>query len=441
MCRNTARLALLLLLCPGFAPGGLVFGQCDFSPVAQVAQGIVDNALVVNGASVWLETADQSVSESHYLGTFDATTVVPIASATKLLSAVVILSLVDDGMIDLDAPVSSYLPLWSGVSGTMTVRQMFSHTSGLPGGSSHSVLSDSTITLAQAVEQIRTTIVLDAPPGTQFAYGGLSMHVAGRVAEVVSGQSWAQLFNARVATPLGLTDTDYYGFGFTVNPRIAGGARSSLADYGTVLRMLRDGGRWNGQTILSAEAVQTMFADQTNGVPIASSPASDGRRYGIGVWRDLVTPAGAPLRISSPGAFGFTPWIDLDLRLSGIFMVQYLYSLVEADTVTMQTLAHAEVEACRPFFRRGDVNGDLSVDIGDPIALLNYIFPPVPPSIPLACEEALDANDDGSVDVSDAVRLLQHLFGFNSQALPFPADRCGIDGSPDTLTCAVSTCP
>ena len=172
----------------GFLPSRAAAQMCDFSPVANVAQGIVDDALLVTGASVWLETGDLSVDETFHLGTFDDTTVVPIASATKLLSAVVILSLVDDNLLDLDAPLSSYLPQWTGVAGTMTVRQMFSHTSGLPGGSDHAVLGDDTLTLAQAVEVIRTTIPLAAPPGAEFSYGGLSMHVAGRVAEVVSGQ-------------------------------------------------------------------------------------------------------------------------------------------------------------------------------------------------------------------------------------------------------------
>ena len=146
--------------------------SCDFASVVQGAQTIIDNAALVDGASVWLESGDLTVSETHHLGTFDATTVVRIASATKLLSAVAILALVDEGLLDLDAPVSTYLPLWSGARGTMTVRQMFSHTSGLPGGSSHAPLSDSTVTLAQAVEQIRTTIPLDANPGTQFACVG-----------------------------------------------------------------------------------------------------------------------------------------------------------------------------------------------------------------------------------------------------------------------------
>ena len=78
---------------------------------------------------------------------------IAIASASKWVSAVAILTLVDDGLIDLDAPLSTYLPQFTGSKGTMTVRQMFSHTSGLPGGSSWAVLTDGTITLAEAADE------------------------------------------------------------------------------------------------------------------------------------------------------------------------------------------------------------------------------------------------------------------------------------------------
>ncbi len=49
---------------------------------------------------------------------------------------------------------------------------------------------DDTISLAQAAVTIAADIVPDALPGTQFSYGGLSMHVGGRMAEVADGRLW-----------------------------------------------------------------------------------------------------------------------------------------------------------------------------------------------------------------------------------------------------------
>ncbi|MGE3165784.1 MAG: serine hydrolase [Planctomycetota bacterium] len=414
---------------------------CDFSPVLAIAEAIVDDAALVDAAGVWLETGDSSVAVESYVGPYGPSTVIPIASASKLISAVALLTLVDDGLLDLDLPLSNYLPEFTGLKGTMTVRQMFSHTSGLPGGSTHPVLSDSSITLAEAASQIACCIELDAPPGTQFAYGGLSMHVVGRVAEVVTGQPWAVLFATRVAVPLGLTDTDYYAFGFTQNPRVAGGVRSTLTDYAVVLRMLRDGGLHQGVPFLSANALSVLTSDQTNGVPIVDSPAGDDRRYGFGAWLDLVGDDGETLRISSPGAFGFTPWVDLDLHLSGLFVIEYLFSLVQTEVEAMQALARSEVLDCVAQFRRGDVNRDQALDIADVVSLLGVLFSAPPPLPEPGCVDRLDTNDDGAVDIADAVRLLATLFGASAPPLPAPGASCNFDGTPDALPCEASACP
>ena len=219
------------------APSEAPAQTCDFAPITAIVDGVLAANPQIPGAALRLAKGEQVLYE-RYFGTYSASTVVPIASASKLLSAASVMTLVDAGVLDLDAPVSAALPAFSGAKGGMTLRQMFSHTSGLPGGLDYPVLADKTITLAQAVDQIACCIPLAAAPGSQFAYGGLSMQVAGRIAEVADGQLWDVLFAQRLAGPLGLTHTDYDGFGPTDNPRIAGGARSSLDDYGRLLEML-----------------------------------------------------------------------------------------------------------------------------------------------------------------------------------------------------------
>jgi CubicO group peptidase (beta-lactamase class C family) len=106
---------------------------------------------------------------------------------------------------------------------------------------------------AELRPQIARCVALAAPPATQFAYGGLSMHVGGRMAEVASGQLWDALFAQRIAIPLGMTHTEYEGLGPSNNPRIDAGARSSLDDYGRFLEMLLGGGvflvAWNLQQL------------------------------------------------------------------------------------------------------------------------------------------------------------------------------------------------
>jgi CubicO group peptidase (beta-lactamase class C family) len=86
----------------------------------------------------------------------------------------------------------------------MTIRQMFSHTSGLPGTHEDWVLSADDITLQQAAQFIATNNLI-AAPGAVLCYGGLSMHLAGACAEIASGQSWSNLVEQRLKQPLGLT--------------------------------------------------------------------------------------------------------------------------------------------------------------------------------------------------------------------------------------------
>jgi CubicO group peptidase (beta-lactamase class C family) len=343
MPRRPALIAALFALA---APGPACAQSCDFSAITQLVNQLLATTPQVTGASVRLATTEQVLYE-HYFGNFTAQTVVPVASASKLVSAATIMTLVEDGLLDLDAPVSQTLPAFSGDKAGMTLRQMFSHTSGLPGGTEHPVLSDRTITLAQAADQIACCIPMAAPPGTQFAYGGLSMHVGGRMAEVAAGVPWDTLFAQRIGGPLGLAHTDYEAFGATDNPRIAGGVRASLDDYGRVLEMLLGRGWFRGARILGPAAVAEMWKDQTFGVPIVMTPVP-GVRYGLGAWRDLVGELGQPIRVSSPGAFGFTPWLELDLGYYGIFMVAWLYPPLVDEVTQIQALARTEIASCLP---------------------------------------------------------------------------------------------
>lgn len=82
-------------------------------------------------------------------------------------------------------------------------------------------------------------------------------------------------------------------------------------------------------------------------------------------------------------------------------------------------------------FIRGDANQDLSVDISDPIMVLDYLFGST--SV-LPCEDAADGNDDGDLNIADAVGILQHLFN-SGGPLPAPFPDEGQDPTSDSLGC------
>lgn len=311
--------AFLASPCVAIAQSTCPFGaaQQRFVQLLQ-AQNLPGGALLIGDR--------QGILLERYYGTYTAQTVVPIASGSKLVSGVRILQLIDQGVIDPDAPVASVLPQFTGDKAAMTVAQMFSHTAGYGDDSGDPLVFDRTITLAQAVDEIACCRPLPAgyTVGGQFAYGGVSMHVAGRVAEVATGTDWQAGWQAQLGAPLGITTIDWQGLGTTANYPIAGGARSSLSDMGRLLHLLANDGRSNNRRLLSPGAAATLLVDRAAGLPVAAVPVNvtPPVRYGLGAWIDGVGGPDRPRFVHSLGAFGFMPWVDFGRGVFGVFMIR-----------------------------------------------------------------------------------------------------------------------
>ncbi|MCI0748994.1 MAG: beta-lactamase family protein, partial [Nevskiales bacterium] len=177
-------------------------------------------------------------------GSWTTRTVVPIGSSTKWMSGGVILSLVESGLLSLDDTAGKYLPGFKGDKGNITIRQMFSHTHGFPEGPQ--VHRDTTLTMEEAVRRI-SEIKLAHVPGTKLHYSGLGMQVAGYIATRVTKKPWVELFRERIGDPLEMKDTDYYAFGKTDNPNVAGSVQTSAEDYSHFTRMVLDKGVFKGR--------------------------------------------------------------------------------------------------------------------------------------------------------------------------------------------------
>ncbi len=311
----------------------------DLAPVTDLIESAVERG-TLQGAALLLAKDGQVIYERSF-GAFTLGTAVPIASGSKWLTAATIMTLVDDGLIRLDDPVSRYLPEFTGPAAAMTIRQLLSNTSGLP--NLHPSLDRRDITLAECVAQIARAGLV-AAPGTCFSYSTAAFQVAGRVAEVAAGRIWADLFVERIRAPLGMASTTY---GNTQNPVLGGGVVTTLRDYGRFLQMQLDGGAFAGQQILSLRALAEMQADQTRGLPIVLSVHADGRRYGLGQWRDLVDERGCAVQLSSQGDTGFSPWIDLRRNLLGVFLVDdslgNVYGLVNEIQARTRAIVDAHV--------------------------------------------------------------------------------------------------
>jgi len=276
----------------------------------------------LSGASLIVEHHGQIVYQKGF-GSFTVDQIVHSASAGKWISACVVMSVIDDGVLSLDSTTGDILG-WEGAEGAITVRQLFSHTSGY---TDSDCVGDGGSTLEACAEAIRQGEDPVFEPGTGFYYGGSGMQIAARMCEVATGRPWIELFYERLVWPLGWTQTVYTS---STNPRISGGNLTNAPEYIRMLRMMLDGGVWNGQQVLTPSSVEAMLADQTNGAPIVAAPptVTEFHGYGIGNWVFAKDAQGATIVSSSPGLFGLNPWIDKDRDLACVFAVQSLNILV-----------------------------------------------------------------------------------------------------------------
>ena len=311
----------------------------DFTEIDNLLQRVASK----HGGIALVLIKDNKVIYQKSFGPYSAARVVPIASASKWLSGALIMTLVDEGKLSLDDTVSKYIPEFGGEKSGITIRQLFSHTSGLP--SETRCRNDKRTTLERCAREI-AALRLIGPPGDEFLYAGVSMHVGGRVAEVLTGKPWNDLFVERIATPLVMTQTDFLSYGPTQNPWPAGDARSSADDYGRFLQMLLQGGTFNGKRILSEASVVEMHKDQTRDAHIKYTiyenhgdldPNLLVARYGIGMWREKFDVGSGKLQeASSQGYFGFTPWIDVERNLAGVLSVQSRFSRIMPDYLELK---------------------------------------------------------------------------------------------------------
>lgn len=335
-----------------------VASDYDFSEVnADVSALVQQHTLPGAALQVW---RDGVLIDEQYIGGYDAGTLIPIASASKWLSAIAIERLVEGGQLSWSDPVSRYLADAPTDKRAITLGQLFSHTSGLPADDAP-CLGSRLVTLDYCAHQI-LGLALQYPTGTAFAYGGNSMQVAGRMAEVATGKSWDQIFIDEVVTPLGLVATDYAAGAPTApyqrvnNPRIAGGARATAFDYARVVRMIAHRGEWQGQAYLDPAGVAEMQRDQTHGVPVISTPDPLAFGYGYGEWRNLVDTRGTAVQVSSTGAFGTTPWVDNDTGVAAVLLVQGNFADLAADERRLWADVRAAVLSGNPVFVDGFEN-------------------------------------------------------------------------------------
>lgn len=303
---------------PTASPGGTSGGGAPVpDPFAAVdrAANTAFAAQGISGMGLAIYDANGVKRFERYYGSFSGDQRIAVASASKMVAGLVILRLVDQGYLSLDSTTGEVLG-WSGPQGDITLRQLLSFTSGLQPNvpCTYALLT----TLESCVELI-SQWPLEAEPGTRFDYGNSHLHVAARMAEVAAGAAWADLFATQIKSPLQLTSPDLQWYSAprqalgTANPMIAGGLRATMNEYARLLaldfaRGVHEGNRLIADAWFTAQATEP-YPDATIGnSPFAAIDLDF--HYGLTAWLECPPPASSCAVLSSPGAFGFTPWFD-----------------------------------------------------------------------------------------------------------------------------------
>lgn len=257
-----------------------------------VALGNCPTAIVVSrNGEVLFEKYSAGVDGAAPLGAVGSNSLWPLYSSTKSYVSALLLSLVKDGVLSLDDPVSRFLPAFAtrgeGAHDRrdVTIRHLASHTSG-------------------AVKEERDAnldpVRIETPPGEVFHYSGLGMHLLERSIEAATGDDMGALLRSRILDPLGLNDTRYvyeYDANLPILPVrndhpddpaanfsfVPQGLRAHYGLYATARDCNRFGQLWLGDGTFEGhtyfDAAQKQEAWTYHG-----TRASDGGRYGLLWW-------------------------------------------------------------------------------------------------------------------------------------------------------------
>ncbi|GGX59746.1 serine hydrolase [Streptomyces fructofermentans] len=227
-----------------------------------------------------------------------------VGSVTKSFSAVVLLQLVDEGVLDLDAPVTRYLP------GTLpddriTVRHLLSHRSGL-----YDYTNDMFAATVPGFESVRNRVFtpqelvdlslkkpLTGTPGAAYSYSNTNFVVAGMLIEKLTGTSVASAYRTRVIAPLGLKDTVYVHPSTAIPGRHAKGYLTPDEAGAPLVDSTEQTASWAqaaGAVISSTRDLNTFFSAVLRGELTSSAqlaqmrqwiPVNSTQGYGLGLRR------------------------------------------------------------------------------------------------------------------------------------------------------------
>jgi CubicO group peptidase (beta-lactamase class C family) len=327
-----------------------------------IDSGNVPNAVIFiaqKGNVVYHKAFGYSNIEKRRLA--KSTDIFRIASQTKAIASVALMTLFEEGKFLLDEPISKYIPAFKSplvlvsydtvhpatgkfatrpAASEITIRQLLTHTAGIPYGHPLENRPEFKVPYLNSMNADKLETVIDrlakrplmADPGKEFIYG-LNTDVIGRLVEVIAGKPLDVAIRERVTEPLGMTDSYFYlpkekedrlvelyskekkndpitvssNDTFRLYP-VAGaqtyftagaGMVSTALDYAKFCQMLLNGGTFNNHRILSKSTIELMTRNHIRDLEVWD------RKDKFGLGFEIISEQSTYADLASPGSFGW----------------------------------------------------------------------------------------------------------------------------------------
>ncbi|MEM7103966.1 MAG: serine hydrolase [Bacteroidota bacterium] len=148
-----------------------------------------------------------------------------IGSITKQFTAVLVLQMMEEGQIELDATISEYLPWYrKDIGEKVTIHQLLNHTSGIPSYTNRDFFEEASRDYYAPKDFVEKYCSKDFEfqPGEQFRYNNSGYFILGAIIEEISGHSYEKMLHKKIFKPLGMANTGYDNHGTIITNRASG---------------------------------------------------------------------------------------------------------------------------------------------------------------------------------------------------------------------------
>ena len=246
-------------------------------------------ALIDDQDTVWQEAFGLANIEKEIPATVD--TVYKLWSVSKVFTAIETMRLVEEGLVDLDAPIQDYLPDFSIQSRFLdsepiTIRSILSHHSGLPRNECHSMryIPEGRNVLGELVESMKDC-QMAFPVGYRYKYTNIGPDILGYIIQDLRGESFPQYMKENLLTPIGMDNSAFISTGIPAQKDVAlgyeyyegeyypyeqrditslpsGNLYSTIEDMSDFTKFVFRGGEAAKEQIINPETLKLMFEVQ-----------------------------------------------------------------------------------------------------------------------------------------------------------------------------------